>query len=306
LGLENPEFTGLPNPNHLSPGRYQTFECLVRASGGRVLLTGLGGDHLFWSVPEGAPLVADALRRGHLLGAFREARIWAEAAKVPILNILLNRAILSAIGRSFQVFEAPTWLSPKMQTVFSVHRAELLGNQSTQIDPSRSAQLFAVDLFFRMLGCGYFNEYRDLYVSHPYTHRPLVEFCLGTPLSQFLRAGKTRSLMRRALVDRLPTKICNRVSKVGADEAYVRALQREWAGNSDVRRWSVCTRGLIDSGKLSDSLNAMYRGIHQQTGYLMRLVSMERWLRSLDSISRSGETPTKGPTHDSSQVLDAV
>lgn len=292
LGLQEPEFTGLPNPNHLTPGRYQTFESLVRASGGRVLLTGLGGDHLFWSAPEGAPLVADELQRANLLGALREAQIWAKAARVPILYILFNRSIPLAMGKPFNLLEIPTWLGRKMRLAFSTHKAELLGDQTIDADPSKRAQRFAVDLLFRTIGCGYFNEYRDLFVSHPYTHRPLVEFCLSTPLSQFLRAGQTRSLMRRALKDLLPKKICNRTTKAGADEAYLRALQREWTNQPDVLRWKVCESGFVDPTSLFRAFEAMRLGIHNQGGYLMRLLSLELWLRSLGRV-RTGNKSFK-------------
>jgi asparagine synthase (glutamine-hydrolysing) len=288
LGLHNPEFTGLPNPNHCSPGRYQMFAAIVRESKSRVLLTGLGGDHLFWSAPEGAPLVADELRRGNLLGADRECRLWSRASGIPYVQLLLNKAVPLAIGGSYHLLETPNWLSPKMRRSVFVHTPDLVGHQPSHARPSKRAQLVAVDLLFRTVGAGYFNEYPDLYVSHPYTHRPLVEFCLATPLSQFLRAGGTRSLMRRALVNVLPTRICRRISKTGADEAYTRALQREWSSNSAVSRWSVCERGFVDPRRLSHSLDGMRLGIQHQCGHLMRLVSMERWLRSLGRIQGSG------------------
>ncbi len=284
LALHDLEFSGLPNPMHFTPGRYSTFTTLMREHKARVLLTGLGGDHLFWSAPEGAPLVADALRTGNILRAHRESRTWSRAAAVPYLQLLINQALPMALGSSYHPPEAPKWLGPRARTSISGSTPDLFGEQPKRASPSRRAQLFSVDNLFRSVGVGYFNEYSGIYVSHPYTHRPLVEFCLAVPLSQFLREGKTRSLMRRALVDLLPTRINRRVSKPGADEAYIRALQREWTGNTDVRRWSVCERGLVDPAQFSDSLDRMRLGIQQISGHLMRVISMERWLRSLDHI----------------------
>jgi asparagine synthase (glutamine-hydrolysing) len=306
LGLGNPEFTGLPNPNHCSPGRYERFAALVKEGAGHVLLTGHGGDHLFWSAPEGAPLVADELRRVNFLGAHRECRVWSRAALVPYLQLLIKRAVPLATGQPYDLLEPPDWLSHKMKEQVTENKAALLGDQPNHVRPSRRAQLFAVDLLFRSVACGYFNEYKDLYVSHPYTHRPLVEFCLAMPLSQFLREGKTRSLMRRALVDVLPTKICRRTSKAGADEAYLRAMQREWASHSDVRRWNVSERGFVDPGRLSGSLDATRLGIRHQNGHLMRLVSMERWLRSLQRITAPNKAQPNERAYDFPQLLNAV
>jgi asparagine synthase (glutamine-hydrolysing) len=302
LGLqENPEFTGLPNPMHCSSGRYLAFAAFMQEHGARVLLTGLGGDHLFWSAPEGAPLVADALRQGKLLQAHRECRIWSRAASVPYFQLLLNRALPLAAGAPYHLFELPSWMNRKMMRAQS-----LLKDQPKHASPSRRAQLFSVDLLFRTVGAGYFNEYKEIYVSHPCTHRPLVEFCLATPLSQFLRDGQTRSLMRRALVNTLPARICRRVSKAGADEAYIRALQQEWAGNANVRKWRVCELGFIDPARLSDSLTRMRHGIQKQSGHLMRLVSMERWLRSLGRIQTVSAGGPKEPAPDFSQLLNAI
>ena len=160
-----------------------------------------------------------------------------------------------------------------------------------QASPSRRTKSFSVDLLFRTVGAGYFNEYRDIYVSHPYTHRRLVEFALAAPFSQFLRNGQTRSLMRRAFGSLLPRRICGRVSKGAVDESIIRALQREWAGISDLRQWSVCQRGLIDPGRFSESLDQMRLGMQHLSGPLTRLFSLERWLRSLGH-NGTDHTPT--------------
>jgi hypothetical protein len=204
-----------------------------------------------------------------------------------------------ALGGPYDLLDTPKWLSHEMRRLAARRTPALLGDQPKHASPSRRAQLFAVDLLFRTVGCGYFNEYKDICVSHPYTYRPLVEFCMAASLSHFLRAGQTRSLMRRALVDLLPTRICQRVSKAGADEAYIRALQREWVSNSDIRRWSVSERGFVDSGQLSEALDGMRLGIQRLSGHLMRLISMERWLRSLGCIQAGNVVRSRepGPAH---------
>jgi asparagine synthase (glutamine-hydrolysing) len=278
LGLCNPEFTGLPNPLHCWPGRYQTFSLHMKANGARVLLTGLGGDHLFWSAPEGAPLVAEQLRAWNPWGAHRECRTWSRAACIPYLQ-LMSKSLVSAVRGPYEWIEAPTWLGESVRR--SPFRSNLSESGRKNVSASRQAQMFSVDLLSRTIGAGYFNEYCDLYISHPYTHRPLVEFCLAAPLSQFLRGGQTRSLMRRAFVDTLPPKINRRLSKATVDETLIRALQREWSQNSDLSRWEVCQREFVDSDQLSHSLDHMRLGREHLSGPLIRLFSLERWLRSL-------------------------
>jgi asparagine synthase (glutamine-hydrolysing) len=131
------------------------------------------------------------------------------------------------------------------------------------------------------------NEYSDMYVTYPYSHRPLVEFCLSVPISQFLRAGQTRSLMRRSLSEILPPKVLERRSKGGPGEAMVRALHKEWSDIADLRRWQLCERGIADPKSLMKDLNKMR--LQGDTGHILRMLTAERWLRSLNHVHRSKE-----------------
>jgi len=288
LGLANINFTGLPNPLHFLPGRYARFSQLLREHRAHILLTGTGGDHLFWSAPDGAPIMADELRVGNLLRAHRHCRAWSRHAGLPYLQ-LVRRAMLLVTGDVYLRPPVPDWLGLKHKLAISREEIDFPGGTSTSGIPSRRVKLFAVDLLFRSTGAGHFNEYPQLYVSHPYTHRPLLEFCLATPLSQFLRDGQTRSLMRRSLGELLPTEILKRASKGLADELIIRTLQREWDSVGDLRRWQVCERGFVQTAQVSAAFNRARLGFQDSSGLLMRIVSTERWLRSLNSIRTAGQ-----------------
>ncbi len=112
-----------------------------------------------------------------------------------------------------------------------------------------------------------------------------MEFCLAVPVSQLLLNGRPRSLMRRALKDVVPAKIAERVSKGMLDEALARATQREWWAIGDLRRWQLCERGFADPSQLSNSLKKARMGLQQTNENLVRVFSMERWMRSLNFIS---------------------
>jgi hypothetical protein len=90
LGLDDPQFTGIPNTLHCFPGRYSTVSAMMQSYGARVLLTGRGGDHLFWSETDGAPIVADHLQQGQLLAAHSECLKWSHAASLPYYEVLMN------------------------------------------------------------------------------------------------------------------------------------------------------------------------------------------------------------------------
>jgi asparagine synthase (glutamine-hydrolysing) len=292
LGLSDIEFTGLPNPLHCYPGRYPAFTSLMRDYGARVLLTGGGGDHLFWSAPDAAPVVADEMQKGNLLQMHRECRTWSRFTNVPYFQLLLKKALPLALGSIFprasqyQRPVVPSWLANTHKDSFHLKVWDAKASTHSAGIPSSRAHIRQVEALFAQLSAGYMSEYQDIHVTHPYAHRPLVEFCLGLPVSQFLRSGQTRSLLRRALHDLLPAKVRDRKSKGTLDEPLARALQREWSqAAGDLSRWELCARGLVDPRRLNESLNAMRLGLQTLAhGNFLRVFSLERWLRSLSYI----------------------
>jgi len=294
LGLKDPEFTGLPNALHCFPGRYKTVAKHMKTYGARVLLTGRGGDHLFWSEADGTPLIADEIRRAQPFKAHDACRTWSRAASAPYFELLVKKAIPLAVGSwfpasySYKAPVAPVWLHPKFQKEISAITPNFAGHRTWQQNPSKRAQIIFLGHMFRYLGSGFFQEYGDVYVSHPYSHRPLIEFCLGTPVSQFLRNGETRSLMRRALRDLLPPKTAKRVSKGLLDETITRSVQKEWTTASDLSTWQICKREYAIGDRMRETLNCVRLGTFDLTGSLIRIFSLERWLRSLSSAR--GET----------------
>jgi asparagine synthase (glutamine-hydrolysing) len=290
LGLDHPEFTGLPNALHCFPGRYQTIEAHMRRHNARVLLTGRGGDHLFWSEADGTPIVADEIRKANVFSAHAQCITWSRAASGPYYELLINRALPLAVGSlyprqsHYKRPEMPVWIHPKYKNICLSDNPDFEGYTTWHAPPSRRAQVFFLQHMFRYLGSGFLQEFGELYISHPYSHRPLIEFCLSVPVSQFLRDGETRSLMRRSLGKLLPAQIVNRVSKGLLDETVARALHREWPSIKDVLNWQVCERGYVTQAHLVESLNRTRLGIVDLIGPLIRLFSLERWLRSLTCV----------------------
>jgi asparagine synthase (glutamine-hydrolysing) len=295
-GLESPTFTGIPNPLHCFPGRYQAATALMQRYHARILLTGLGGDHLFWSEPDGAPIVADKLRKGAFLRGHREVLTWSHVTGISYCELLIQTAfplVLESLLRRrsrYKQPQLPAWIPAEHRKRLLSTGPDVDGFTAWHAEPSRRAQVFVTDHMFRCTGSGFLHEYGDMYASHPYSHRPLVEFCLGAPISQFLREGQTRSLMRRAMASLLPSRIVKRSSKGLLDETIVRAINREWDLTVDTARWQVCNRGYVNSTELAESLKRSRLGVVHLTGPLIRLFSLERWLRSLACAGRKRDS----------------
>lgn len=295
LGLDDPQFTGLPNALHCFPGRYPKTAAIMRSCDARVLLTGRGGDHLFWSEADGTTIVADQIRQGNIFKAHSECLAWSQVASAPYYELFINRAFPLALESIFprrsryQCPIVPHWLHSKYKGQIHSIIPDFAGYSNWRGAPSKRAQVVFLEHMFRYLGSGFLQEYDELYFSHPYSHRPLVEFCMATPISQFLRHGQSRSLMRRAFQDLLPAKTARRASKGLLDEGFTRALQREWASVLATLQWQICEREYVSFKSLMESLNQVRLGILDLTGPLLRLFSLERWLRSLRNV-RTGKT----------------
>jgi asparagine synthase (glutamine-hydrolysing) len=120
-------------------------------------------------------------------------------------------------------------------------------------------------------------------VSHPYLHRPLIEFLQAIPFEQRIRPGETRSLMRRALGDLMPEKILRRMSKKGPEEALFRAIAREWPRLKPIFEDArVCARGYMNAKALQIALEKARHGCERNSFALLQTISLELWLRALE------------------------
>jgi asparagine synthase (glutamine-hydrolysing) len=291
LGLHDVRFTGLPSPLHCYPGRYRAYASLMHKHQAHILLTGEGGDHLFWSILDGAPVVADEIRSGNLRHAHQECITWSRATGTPYVRLLLRQAIPLAFGqifgwaRQYQPPALPAWLSQSRKRSFHETVWDAVAPEQDTCRPAFQAHLRQVEALFCQLSASYLSEHRDIYVSHPYAHRPLVEFCLSLPISQHLRDGQTRSLMRRALADRLPSRVLRRKSKGSLEEPLARALEKEFSTIGRLSDWQLCQRGIAEPEPLCQAIHATRLGLQSPTsGNFIRVFSLERWLRSLSHI----------------------
>src|SRR5258708_26941444 len=65
----------------------------MKTAGPRVLLSGNGGDELFWSDPAGSPELADLCVQGHVWSALSSGLAWSHSAGLPFWNLFLTQAV---------------------------------------------------------------------------------------------------------------------------------------------------------------------------------------------------------------------
>ena len=291
FGLKECVFTGVPNAHRFTPGRYECIAREMENAGARVLLTGSGGDHLFWTDLNGSPELADFLAQWHLRTLIAEGSEWSRLARIPLWQILLKHAVwpigvMTPLARWLtHDLEAPPWLTPAARE-FLVQNGRDEGmrlNKGIAL-PSRRVREMIVRSLRAVLSSGYFQEYEEIYFSHPYANHDLIHFVLSLPMNQLVRPGQDRVLMRRATRGLLPEPIRTRKSKGTIDELACRVLERELEEIGEPANFEVCQRHYADPKVLEKEMISIAMGRTDHSYAFLRLMNVEQWLRSLSTI----------------------
>ena len=158
---------------------------------------------------------------------------------------------------------------------------------------------------------GWKLDFRD-----PTMDRRVVEFCLTVPLEQFVRGGKLRSLVRRAMAGRLPETTLNRMQRGQQSADWYESLTRlrpqmlaelETAGTVSAGQPHARSRAYAQhAGKLapSESLAREQEGLYhiQAHGRLF-----DRLLLCANTIPKRGNTiPQRRATAGRTQMAEKI
>jgi asparagine synthase (glutamine-hydrolysing) len=263
----------------LAEGRHSEVGRRMRNMGADVLLTGQLGDLVTGNRNDETEQAADLFSRGAIGAGIREAFAWSSRLRHPIYPILW-RELLTGLGvRSAPETPTTAALSGSLRQRWSM----LPGRNRRWVDralPSRRKRLLALD---DMLAARSFQSPEALeaaHYSHPFTHRPLVEFMLSVPSAIICRPGEPRRLMRLALRGIVPDTVLRRGSKGNYATLYADALRDCAAdllhGDRDLH---LVRRGFVERETAARMLRAFSRGEGIDETQLRQLVRLELWLR---------------------------
>lgn len=271
--------------------RHKRLCKLMEADGARVLLTGHGGDEMMGSGVDPSGELGDHLVQFHLLSLHRSLKSWSKARKKPYLKLLWKDALakqlpawLRAGNRGEHAKQFPPWFNADFLTRMKLRdRFQRVCDPFGFRLPSQHDQatgfLSATELVSRA-------PYRSrglIEVSHPYLHRPLVEFLQAIPHEQIIRAWENRSLMRRSLRGLVPEKVIERRTKRYMVEPMLRAIRREWSRlEALLRNPRVQDYGYVNSDLLLTAMNRMRNGCEEYASGLLTVIPLEFWLRALE------------------------
>jgi asparagine synthase (glutamine-hydrolysing) len=273
----------------------------MTASSVPVLLSGQIGDLIMGNWHDESDRVADLVRQGSLLLAGAEAHAWSRLLNVPVYWILWR-----ALRLNFPFISPPTGLvtdlprdgSDSLSDRTRTRAAEILDRSSSEAR-WRDAP-FGRRAHFRMLGeildsrgLEVPEELYPIFYTHPYAHRPLLEYMLAIPPEIVGGIGEPRRLMRRAFAGLLPPAVLRRRSKASFSEIFARALRPLAEKLLEApSRTLLATRGYIDVASLERRLRLFLNGLDCNEPQLRRVILVEFWLRSYIASAEAGVSPT--------------
>ena len=297
---DHPTLASFPDDSRLSFPDFQ--DCFVdrlkamceamRGDGARVLLTGHGGDEMLCSNPSPAPELGDLLVQRRLLHLHQSLKVWSTISRKPYLALLWRDGVVPLLPTKLQILfkpvvKLPSWIDEKFVARMNLSERHLGIPDVFGFDlPSGRDQAAGFLTVMRTVSKASYRARGRIEVSHPYLHRPLVEFLQAIPFEQRVRPGETRSLMRRALRDLLPEKILARQGKKGPTEALFRAVGREWPQLQPIfKNARVCDGGYMDATALHATLERARHGCETHSFAVIQTISLEFWLRALERRS---------------------
>jgi asparagine synthase (glutamine-hydrolysing) len=275
-----------PEPAWWEP-RWQEVAGRMQSLDSDVLLTGRLGDLIMGNWFDGAEQIAERLTSGHVRRGLALAMQWSRAQQRPVYSVLADAAQmrwahLRCFGSSSGAGEWPGKQS------FSRKLREIAGSLEIDRDkkcnwrsahPGRRARLRALEEILASRGLQSPPALGRSSITHPFSHRPLIEFMLSVPSEIVYRAEEPRRLMRRAFRGVVPDLVLQRRSKASYNAAFRKALRPLVARHRGrVSEMRLVSAGYLDPKGLEIRLDRYLNGLACNEGQLRHIILLEHWL----------------------------
>jgi asparagine synthase (glutamine-hydrolysing) len=260
--------------------------------GARVCLTGQNGDLAMGNWFDDSLQVAGALRHGHLAKAMRQSLAWSKVLRVPVGTVLWRavRAAMPARFAPLDVYAVEGGTAPNdRETSLRREFAERTGagdagrwmsGEWLGAPPERRAHFRALGVMRDLRILQPFEPMHDIDYTHPFSHRPLIEFLMSIPADVLCGPGDPRRLMRRALSEFWPPRLRQRRSKSLFGAPWFEALTPLARRLLATPHWHVVERGWAERASLERRLVRLTRGLDCNESQLRHLIILEFWLRN--------------------------
>ena len=261
--------------------------------GAKVFLTGMNGDLMMGNWFDDSLQVAASLRRLRIGPACKEALAWSKILGLPIYWVLWRAfraalppalaptAVYAMKDGSYMPKSAATSLLPGFcdRTGLS-EPGSLFSNAWMQASPERRKYFQALSMMLELRMLQPQEPLQHLDYTHPFGHRPLVEFLMTVPADVLCQPGEPRRLMRRALSDLWPPKLRKRRSKGLFHAPWQGALRPLARDLMKPQQLQVVERGFVDRTNVLSRLERLSTGLDCNEHQLQRIILLELWLRN--------------------------
>ncbi|WP_409344796.1 asparagine synthetase B family protein [Paenibacillus sp. MBLB4367] len=241
----------------------------AKISGATNILTGYGGDHVLGGTEL---VIADLVGKYSIVEALRHSADFAKKCRFSALHIFWNRGLAPHFKRGFYkeiIQNRNQEFIHKLDQVESFNQKEFI----RQIIGTR-ARLYTERVIAPIDGVN---------IQNPFLDRRLVEYLFRIPGWTRWVGGRTKYILRKAMVDYLPPEVLWRVNKTRHVPLTYKGIQDGWANlYSVLKKGRVTEFGWINKDDWLDLLHRWRQGqeIRDDT-YL--LAAIEIWLYRLEN-----------------------
>jgi asparagine synthase (glutamine-hydrolysing) len=277
---------------------------LSRQLGAKVLLTGQNGDLTMGNWFDDSLQLSSSLRHFRLRRACKEALEWSRILRLPVYRLLwlgVCAALPSTLAPadayakddgSFAPKSTETSLAPEaMDRLGLSESGNLFSAFWMQAPPERRKYFRSLSTTLEMRTLQVPELWEHLEYTHPFAHRPLVEFLMTVPVEVLCGPAKPRRLMRSALADLWPLKLRMRRSKGLFNLPWQQALSPLARLLSESKQLEVVERGFVDRASVLSRLQRLSVGLDCNFEQMRYIVALELWLRGRINIRRFGRVP---------------
>ncbi len=285
-------------PEPFEPLR-KSVAAIAHRLGAKTILTGQNGDLMMGNWFDDSLQVAASLRRFRIDRACEEALAWSKILRLPIYRVLWRAAqaalppalsptaLYTTSDGSYAPKSNETSLLPGFTGLSDA--TGLLSNAWMQAPPERRKYFYNLTMALELRMLQSPEQLQHLDYTHPFAHRPLVEFLMTVPANVLCRPGEPRRLMRSALADLWPGKLRERRSKGSFSAPWKEAIRPIARLLLNTRQLHVVDRNLVDRASLQSRLERLCTGLDCNEHQLRQIMLLELWLRNRAAAEQSGQ-----------------
>jgi asparagine synthase (glutamine-hydrolysing) len=276
---------------------------IARELGAKTILTGQNGDLMMGNWFDDSLQVSASLRRFRIGQACEEALAWSKILRTPIYRILSRAfqaalpaplspaSIYAAADGSYVPKNVETSLVPGFSDRTGLSESSFFSNAWMQAPAERRKYFRALSTMLELRSLQPPELLQHLDYTHPFAHRPLVEFLMGIPADVLCRPGEPRRLMRSALSDLWPVKLRERRSKGLFNAPWQEALRPIARTLLKAGQLKLVEQGFVDGASFRSRLERLCIGLECNQPQLRQIILLELWLQNRADGASCGQVP---------------